>query len=67
MFKWIKKKVLKSIINDIKKDLPAAKQALIDFIVEQKGKHKDELLEFCKKKLKESLEEFIKNNLDKED
>ena len=64
---WIKKKLLKSVIKDIKKDLPATKQAFIDFIVEQKEKHEDELLDFCKKKLKEALEEFIKNNLDKAD
>ena len=64
---WFKKKILKSIINDIKKELPTAKSALIDFVVEKKGKCKDELLDFCKKKLKEALEEYIENNLDKED
>ena len=66
MFKWIKKKILKSIINDIKKDLPQFKQNFIDFILEQKERHGDELLDFCKEKLKESFEEIIKNNIHKE-
>lgn len=67
MIKWIKKKLLKWFINDIKKEIPAVKANLIDFIVENKERGKDELLDFCKKKLKKALEEFIENNLDKED
>ena len=67
MFNWVKKKILKSVINDIKKDLPQFKQTFIDFIVEQKERHGYELLDFCKKKLKEALEEYIKNYRDKKD
>lgn len=66
LIKWIKKKILKSIINDIKKDLPQFKQTWIDFIVQQKERYGDELLDFCKEKLKESFEDIIKNNIYKE-
>ena len=61
----IKKMILKSVIKDIKKELTQFQKTWLDFILEKKG-NKDELLDFCKKKLKEALEEYIKNYRDKE-
>lgn len=61
LIKWIKKKILKSIIKDITRELPNIKARAIETLEE----HKDELLEFCKKKLKESIEEFIKSRFGK--
>ena len=61
LIKWIKKKVLKSIINDIKKQIPELKDTALDYLEE----HKDELLEFCKKKLKDAIEEFINYKFNK--
>lgn len=65
MIKWIKKKILKSVIKDIKKELTQFQKTWLNFILEKKG-NEDELLDFCKKKLKEALEEYIKNYRDKE-
>lgn len=61
LIKWIKKKILKSIINDIKKEMPQLKQEALKLL----EVYKDELLEFCKKKLKDAIEEFIKNHYNK--
>ena len=41
LIKWIKKKVLKSIVNDIKKQIPELKDMALDYLEE----HKDELLD----------------------
>ena len=54
------------MIKDIKKELTQFQKTWLDFILEKKG-NKDELLDFCKKKLKEALEEYIKNYRDKKD
>ena len=61
LIKWIKKKVLKSIINDIKKEMPHLKNEAIALL----EVYKDELLEFCKKKLKDAIEEFVNNKFNK--
>ena len=55
LIKWIKKKVLKWIINDLKKEMPHLKEEALALL----EVYKDELLEFCKKKLKDAIEEFI--------
>ena len=55
IIKWIKKKVLKWIINDLKKEMPHLKEEALALL----EVYKDELLEFCKKKLKDAIEEFI--------
>ena len=47
IIKWIKKKILKSIINDLKKEMPHLKEEALKLL----EVYKDELLEFCKKKL----------------
>ena len=61
LIKWIKKKVLKSIINDLKNEIPELKVTILEELEE----HKDELLEFCKKKLKDAIEEFINYKFNK--
>lgn len=61
LIKWIKKKIFKSIINDIKKEMPQLKQDALKLL----EVYKDELLEFCKKKLKDGIEEFVKNHYNK--
>ena len=57
---WIKKKILQSIIKDITKELPVIEQELLKLLEEKKN----ELFQFCKAKLKEAIEEFVKNHLD---
>ena len=57
LIKWIKKKVLKLIVDDLVEQLPSVKVTILNYLEE----HKDELLEFCKKKLKEAIVEFIKS------
>ena len=61
LIKWIKKKILKSIINDIKKEMPHLKEEALNLL----EVYKDELLEFCKKKLKDAIEEFINYKFNK--
>lgn len=61
LIKWIKKKILKSIINDLKKEMPQLK----DEALKLSEVYKDELLEFCKKKLKDAIEEFINYKFNK--
>lgn len=61
LIKWIKKKLLKSIINDIKKEMPQLKEEALKLL----EVYKDELLEFCKKKLKGAIEEFVNYKLKK--
>lgn len=57
MFGWIKKRILKSIIKDITKQLPKYKEMALIY-VEQ---HKDEIIE----KVKKAIEDIIKNELAK--
>ena len=61
IIKWIKKRILKSIINDLKKEMPHLKDEAIALL----KVYKDELLEFCKKKLKDAIEEFVNNKFNK--
>lgn len=57
LINWIKKKVLKSIIKDITKNLPKYKEIALIFVEE----HKDEIIE----KVKKAISEIIKNELAK--
>jgi len=57
LINWIKKKVLKSIIEDITKQLPKYKEIALIY-VEQ---NKDEIID----KVKKAIEEIIKNELAK--
>ena len=55
LIKWIKKKVLKSIINDIKKQIPELKETALDYLEEQK----DELLDKLQEVIKDTIKNFI--------
>ena len=57
MFGWIKKRILKSIIKDITKQLPKYKDMALIY-VEQ---HKDEIIE----KVRKAIEDIVKNELAK--
>lgn len=57
LINWIKKKVLKSIIKDITKQLPKYKE-IAELYIEQ---HKDEILD----KIKESNKDLIMNEVAK--
>lgn len=61
MFQWIKRKILKSVINDIKKDMPHLKEEALKVL----EVFSNELLEFCKKKLKDAIEEFVNYKFNK--
>ena len=61
MIKWIKKKILKSIINDIKKEIPEIKETALDYLEE----HKDELLDFIKEKLKQAIKDFVATKINR--
>ena len=60
MFKWIKKKILKSIIKDVTKELPIYKRKAIAMVEE----HKDEVLEKVKQAIKKAVMDFIKSKTD---
>lgn len=57
MFGWIKKRILKSIIKDITKQIPKYRDMALIY-VEQ---HKDEIID----KVKKAIEDIIKNELAK--
>ncbi len=57
MFSWLKKRLLKSIIKDITKQLPKYKEMALIY-VEQ---NKDEIID----KVKKAIEEIVKNELAK--
>ena len=57
LINWIKKKVLKSIIKDITKELPKYKEMALIY-VEQ---NKDEILD----KVKKAIADIVKNELAK--
>jgi hypothetical protein len=57
MFGWLKKRILKSIIKDIVKQMPKYKEHAMIYINE----HKDEIID----KVKKAIEDIIKNELAK--
>lgn len=61
MFGWIKKRILKSIINDIKKEIPELKNTALEYWEE----HKDELLQFIKEKLTQALKDFVASKVNR--
>lgn len=60
LIKWIKKKILSSIVDDIIKSMPEIKETVLLRL----EVYKDELLDFVKEKLKDVIQEFVKNYLD---
>ena len=61
IIKWIKKKVLKSIVNDIKKEIPELKNTALEYLEE----HKDELLQFIKEKLTQAIKDFVASKVNR--
>lgn len=61
MIKWIKKKIFKSIINDLKKEIPELKVT----ILEEFEEHKDELLIKCEEVIKDTIKNFITSKINK--
>ena len=61
MFKWIKKKVLKSIVNDIKKEIPELKNTALEYLEE----HKDELFLKCKEVIKQAIKDFVASKVNR--
>ena len=61
MFKWIKKKVLKSIINDLKNEIPELKVT----ILEEFEEHKDELLDKLQEVIKQAIKDFVASKINR--
>ena len=61
MLKWIKKKLLKWLINDIKNEIPELKVT----ILEEFEEHKDELLDKCKEVIKDTVKNFIASKINR--
>lgn len=61
MIRWIKKKLLKSIINDIKKEIPEIKKTALEEFEE----HKDELLIKCKEVIKDTIKNFVASKINR--
>ena len=61
IIKWIKKKVLKSIINDIKKEIPELKNIALDYLEE----HKDELLDKLQEVIKDTVKNFVASKINR--
>ena len=57
MFVWLKRKLLKSIIKDITKELPRYKEIALDYI----NKHSDDILD----RVKKAIVDLIQNELAK--
>lgn len=60
MFGWIKKRILKSIIKDITKQLPTYQAKAVKLVEE----HKDEVLDKVKQYIKKAVMDFIKSKTD---
>ena len=61
LIKWIKKKVLKSIVNDIKKQIPGLKDTALDYLEE----HKDELLDKLQEVIKQAIKDFVASKINR--
>lgn len=61
LIKWIKKKVLESIVNDVKKQIPELKDAALDYLEE----HKDELLDKLQEVIKQAIKDFVASKINR--
>jgi phage host-nuclease inhibitor protein Gam len=55
MFKWLKNKLIKSIINDVKKELPEIKERIEGYW----EANKDEIIAEIKEKIKELIKSKV--------
>lgn len=61
MFKWIRRRFLKSIINDIKKEIPELKNTALEYLEE----HKDELLDKLQEVIKQAIKDFVASKVNR--
>ena len=61
LIKWIKKKILKSIVNDIKKQIPELKNTALEKFEE----HKDELLDKLQEVIKDTIKNFVASKINR--
>ena len=61
IIKWIEKKVLKSIVNDIKKQIPELNDIALDYLEE----HKDELLDKLQEVIKQAIKDFVASKINR--
>lgn len=61
MFKWIRRRFLKSIINDIKKEIPELKNTALEYLEE----HKDELLDKLQEVIKQAIKDFVASKINR--
>lgn len=61
LIKWIKKRILKSIINDIKKQIPELKDTALDYLEERK----DELLDKLQEVIKDTIKNFVASKINR--
>ena len=61
LIKWIKKKVLESIVNDIKKQIPELKDKALNYLEE----HKDELLDKLQEVIKQAIKDFVASKINR--
>ena len=59
MLNWVKKKILKSIIKDITKELPTYKEKALELI----KTHKDDILAKVKEAIKDAVIAFVKSKI----
>ena len=59
IIKWVKKKILKSIVNDIKKQIPELKDTALNYLEE----HKDELLDKLQEVIKQAIKDFVASKI----
>ena len=61
IIKWIKKKVLKSIITDLKNEIPELKVTILEELEE----HKDELLDKLQEVIKQAIKDFVASKINR--
>lgn len=55
MFKWIRNKILKSLVKDVMAEMPYIKEKALKYIEE----HKDEALAYVKEAIKKCICELV--------
>ena len=61
IIKWIKKRILKSIINDLKNEIPELKVTVLEELEE----HKDELLGKLQEVIKDTIKNFVASKINR--
>ena len=61
MFNWLENLILKRVIKRIKKQIPELKTTALEYLED----NKDELLDKCKEKLKETIKNFVASKINR--